>query len=468
MSLVGPNASSAWWRAQHSIESLSPAVQLESMSAHELLETVATLAEIRGAVDALSVMVAGALHAAARDPDSAPVVLGGHRNAASRLSEVWRIPMSAAHQLTMLGSATRSTRSLLGEAIEPEYPAVAAAIGVVPKATGETPQLSVDQAAVIVRELQKAQPRCSRDQLATGEQLVVTHAPPLTVEQTRRLAAEVRDRIDEAGIEPREETQRRRRSLTVRTTRDGLTHLDWYLDPESAGFVVSAIDAGVGAELRTPRFVSGGHSDESLADDGLTGSTPDMPDPRTLAQLRSDAATEVFRHLAGCVGSGFDRPPVTMIVRVSLDQLRDGVGTAEIDGVRSPISAKTARRLAVDANIIPAVLGAESEVLDLGRRRRLFSLAQRRALAERDDGCAWAGCPHPPGYTEAHHIRWWERDAGPTDLDNGVLLCTHHHHRVHADGWQIRVRKGVPWFTPPRHIDLRQRPRRGGRVRTPT
>jgi Ni,Fe-hydrogenase I small subunit len=95
----------------------------------------------------------------------------------------------------------------------------------------------------------------------------------------------------------------------------------------------------------------------------------------------------------------------------------------------------------------------------------LFSRAQKLALAERDGGCAWMGCPHPPSYTEAHHIRWWDAHSGPTDLDNGVLLCSSHHHRIHDTGWQIEVRENVPYFIPPPHIDPHRRPRAGGRLR---
>ena len=191
-----------------------------------------------------------------------------------------------------------------------------------------------------------------------------------------------------------------------------------------------------------------------------------MPETRSIAQLNSDGAVEVFRHRAGCThrASG---PPVTMIIRMTLADLRAGEGTAEIDGIPSPISTGTARRLAADAHLIPHVLGGHSETLDLGRKQRLFSPAQKHALAERDGGCAWTGCAHPPSYTQAHHIRWWDRDTGPTDLKNGILLCSHHHHRVHDDGWGIAVRDNVPWFIPPPHLDPSGTPRPGGRLRIP-
>ena len=64
-----------------------------------------------------------------------------------------------------------------------------------------------------------------------------------------------------------------------------------------------------------------------------------MPESRTLAQLRSDGAVDAFRHLAGC-STPATRPPVTMIVRVALDDLRRGTGTAEIDEVPTPVSAR--------------------------------------------------------------------------------------------------------------------------------
>jgi hypothetical protein len=151
---------------------------------------------------------------------------------------------------------------------------------------------------------------------------------------------------------------------------------------------------------------------------------------------------------------------------MTLESLLSGLGEAQIDGIEQPISAKTARRLAADAQIIPMVLGGTSEVLDLGTPRRLFTRAQRIALAERDDGCAWTNCRRPPSHTEAHHIEWWSR-GGATNLGNGILLCSMHHHVVHRDGWGIRVTDNVPWFIPPSSVDVHRTPRRGGRLPAP-
>jgi len=88
-------------------------------------------------------------------------------------------------------------------------------------------------------------------------------------------------------------------------------------------------------------------------------------------------------------------------------------------------------RLLCDAEIGRVVMAAPSRPLDVGRSHRVFTAAQRRAVIVRDRACAWNGCDVPAAFCEVHHIRWWDRDGGPTDLENGVLLCSHHHHTVH-------------------------------------
>ena len=88
------------------------------------------------------------------------------------------------------------------------------------------------------------------------------------------------------------------------------------------------------------------------------------------------------------------------------------------------------RRLACDADIIPIVLGAAGEVLDVGRAARLFTKGQRRALWHRDHGCTWPGCDSPPSWAKAHHLIHWA-DGGRSDLSNAALLCQRHHTHVH-------------------------------------
>ncbi|MGO1182381.1 MAG: DUF222 domain-containing protein [Micrococcaceae bacterium] len=116
-------------------------------------------------------------------------------------------------------------------------------------------------------------------------------------------------------------------------------------------------------------------------------------------------------------------------------------------GYTGPTGAGMLRRLVCTAEITTAVLGAEGEVLDVASSRRQFSLKQRRALAARDGGCAAPGCTFPAAWCDSHHVQEWS-EGGPTTVENGVLLCNHHHRSLHLGMWVIEMHDGVPWFTP--------------------
>ena len=129
----------------------------------------------------------------------------------------------------------------------------------------------------------------------------------------------------------------------------------------------------------------------------------------------------------------------TVVVTIPLDALRAELAAADIIGsglvagddlTGDRISAAEARRLACTAKIIPAVLGGGSLPVDFGRARRLYNATQRLAMVVRDKTCRAEGCDAPANWCEAHHLHPWEH-GGRTDIDDGVLFCSHHHHCVH-------------------------------------
>lgn len=127
----------------------------------------------------------------------------------------------------------------------------------------------------------------------------------------------------------------------------------------------------------------------------------------------------------------------TMVVRLDLDTLIGGLVAATLSsGTR--ISASEARLMACRSGLIPAVFDGKSLPLDLGRQKRLFTPAQKLALAQRDHGCAFPGCDRPPEWTETHHWRQPWTTGGTTNLADGVLLCAHHHRTVHQQRWHLR------------------------------
>ncbi|WP_432395881.1 DUF222 domain-containing protein [Pseudarthrobacter sp. L19] len=145
-----------------------------------------------------------------------------------------------------------------------------------------------------------------------------------------------------------------------------------------------------------------------------------------------------------------------------IDQLNEA-GTLGLAGTGSlaftgPVTAATIRKIACDADIIPVLLGSEGRILDIGRTSRIFPPHIRKAITARDKGCTFPGCTIPAPWCEAHHIDYWSH-GGATSTDNGVLLCSHHHHLIHKEQWTIQTRAGTPWYTPPPHLDPHQKPR---------
>ncbi|WP_318260937.1 HNH endonuclease signature motif containing protein [Paenarthrobacter ureafaciens] len=136
--------------------------------------------------------------------------------------------------------------------------------------------------------------------------------------------------------------------------------------------------------------------------------------------------------------------------------LRPGSATATFTG---PIHASTIRKIACDADILPVLLGTNGQILDIGRTTRIFPPHIRKAIAARDQGCTFPDCTIPAPWCEAHHITYWSQ-GGTTSTNNGTLLCSHHHHLIHKEQWKITTHQGIPWFTPPPHIDPTQTPQR--------
>jgi len=252
-------------------------------------------------------------------------------------------------------------------------------------------------------------------------------------------------RHDAAHLEGREHRQAQARCLELKEDIQGVVHITGQLDPVRAAFVTTYLNAQVKAAFQAQ------HDDTS---------DTDTADIRTATQIRADALVALAVHGLDC-DSPASGVKTTVIVRINEEDLKSQVGTATCDALGTPISLSALRQIAVDATILPMIVNGKSEVLDMGREHRLFSWAQRMALAERDGGCA--KCHAPISHCITHHIKWWSRDAGPTDLRNGVLLCVRCHTQVHRDQWDIYVDdNNHVWFTPPRNIDPQQRRQLGG------
>lgn len=186
----------------------------------------------------------------------------------------------------------------------------------------------------------------------------------------------------------------------------------------------------------------------------------DGKDPRDAGARMFDALVEAARRLQATdqlphAHGTTARIIVTMPYEGLVQQITDHAAAHEgiLPGGGS-LSAAAVRRLACDAEIIPGVLGADGQILDIGRAQRLVTSALFLALILRDQHCAFPGCDRPPIACDAHHIIHWA-DGGPTSLDNLILLCRHHHGIVHRTPWTVTIDPATrrPVWTPPPPID---------------
>ena len=281
-------------------------------------------------------------------------------------------------------------------------------------------RLSFDQAATLAF----AQHRFP-DQFAADEEMLVDAAGGLSVGDTRRLV-EHWCHLHAGPDGPQEQEPSR---LYLSETMDGRGRLDGDLDRETFRVLSAALD-------------------------GLTGEIVAATPKQELGSAsvrRGEALKELARrHLdrgAAATDHG-NRPHLIVVIDwATLTGDRPEGRSEHLDGTF--LGPEDARRLACDAQVCRLITGPHSEILDLGRTRRTVSATQWRALRHRDRHCRFPGCRRPTTWCDAHHlISWWEHQ-GPTDLDNLILLCRHHHTLIHRRGWKLTGTATHPTFTRP-------------------
>lgn len=284
-------------------------------------------------------------------------------------------------------------------------------------------RVGVRNAAVALAEMEKLRPRLRDEALeAVWEgfiQIATDHGP-------REIRA-LRDWLiatygQEGEFQRRHDQLKHGVSLSQPMDDDGMAEYRLRLDPEGRE-VLEAMLGPLSAPIPTPT----------------------CPDLRTSDQRRADALVEICRRAAAAGGAAPATSKAAVFVTVDFQDLqnRSGAGTSLLTG--QLLSPETIRRIACDAQIIPVVLGTDSEVLDMGRTRRLFTPGILHAMWLRDKGCTIPGCTAPPFWADAHHIIHWV-DGGQTSLLNGALLCGRHHTIAHQRGWTATATTGeVTW-----------------------
>ena len=168
--------------------------------------------------------------------------------------------------------------------------------------------------------------------------------------------------------------------------------------------------------------------------------SPDPVDRPGGPRSRDERFAEHLGTLARRYLAGVDQPahddtvsaPIATLTIVTRPGDR-GTGTTH-DG--HLIGRVDMERLGCHQYLQTVVVDDRGELLALGRRRRLFTPGQTRAIVVRDRHCVFPGCDAPPSQCETHHVTHWEH-GGATDVTNGTLLCHHHHKILHRNGWTL-------------------------------
>ncbi|MES2170191.1 MAG: DUF222 domain-containing protein [Actinomycetota bacterium] len=274
----------------------------------------------------------------------------------------------------------------------------------------------------------------------------------LHADEILRRARTERETIDAEAIARAERQRRELRYLTVKRRLDGMVTGNFALSDEDGALVLAIFDQFVETPTAETRTV-----------DPSTGvvEDPAIDDPRTRGQKAADTFAGLLRIAIEVPDSavlGLNQPSVRVLVNADTIARREGHGVIE-DATDFPISFETVERHLCTSGVIGVVFDDSGNSLNLGRDERLYTRRQRTVMEARDGGCRFPNCTRPTTWTEAHHINYWGRDNGKTDVDDGILLCRNHHLLIHDNHWRIGRHDGEYWLTPPPDVDPHQVPR---------
>jgi hypothetical protein len=437
-----------------------------------------------------------------QDPPVTSPADDGCRNTAEFLRLRLRIPIREARRRLALAHQVLPATSLTGQPVAPLRSHLAAALA----STGSeaaAPEVSSHAATIIAATLDRLQHHATPEILEHIENHLTIAARTADPDFLARLAHRWADTIDADGAEPTEEALRHTQGAFIRKPRHGLHYLEIFATTDQYEYLATVMNTATNPRTTTPN-TSTNQPTENLTSGSQAQASADNPDdavdPYRDLDITLDRRTRPQQQLDGLVSAvkaglttnqlpttGGNRPQIIATINYQdlfpattaaatgtgvADARTDWPATAAWPGkdrtpdrngtgnfaFTGPAAATTLRKIACDADIIPAVLGTHGEILHLGRKTRLFTPAQRLALTARDQGCAFPDCTIPAPRCEAHHITYWSH-GGETTTDNGVLLCSFHHHLIHKEQWTISTQHGTPTFISPPHIDPDQKPR---------
>ena len=318
-------------------------------------------------------------------------------------------------------------------------------------------RLSTEQAAVIMKAIDALPHWCGDQERGDAEAHLIALAAEHPLDDLKRLANRVLEVIDPDGADEvlgqklRDEENKAfdATRFSARRRGDGTTQGRFTIPDADYDTLRAAIEG-----IIAPRRNTHAATTHGMGVDDWKALPREQKMGHAFVELINHLPTKALPQAGGLAA--------TVAVTIDIDDLRTGQGTAT-NTSGTTMSATKAQRLACNANLVALYLDSDSRVIDHGMTRRVYDQHQRLILAVRDGGCVFPNCDRPPAWCEAHHINYWSEN-GPTDIDNGCLLCHFHHFLVHEGHWVVTMATGgIPEIIPPTRIDPEQTPRRHSR-----
>jgi len=319
--------------------------------------------------------------------------------------------------------------------------------------------ISEDHAQVLARECTKSP--ALLDRLADperGEGYLVDQARGVDATRFAKIAKSWAIETDPKGADRAWRTDAAKEDLILTPAAEGYRIRGW-LTPANGALLSQALGAHMGRkgadDTRTfPQRQAAGLM--SLAHQSLDAGFQ-MPSARIRPHLTITMEYQTLTRLIHATTSTADagdagwaqnwQPGDDHVISTTLDydRLRGAAPATLPDGTPLPPAALS--RFLCDSLLSRVIFGPESTVLDSGREERIFTPGQTRAIIARDRHCQYPGCDEPPQRCEVHHSQEWFKHNGTTHVDLGVLICWHHHDRVHQRHITITRTRGQWIFT---------------------
>ena len=294
-------------------------------------------------------------------------------------------------------------------------------------------EIGVTQASELARV--RRNPRCG-DQLAEIATTLLDHAATLPFADFKLCVRRWVMLADPDGAYKERELGHENRDATVHEDDGGL-----HLRAEGGTAAIAAEMLEIFERFRTAEFLT--DWDAAVAEHTSAANASQLA--RTDAQRRFDTVAAIFRAAANApLDARVPEPTVNFVVdqQTFEEHLARTMGDASavvnavaavVDPVRRRCETPSGTLVHPDDVLAASLIGhvrrvvydSAGNVIDLGRRRRLFSGAARDAVMLQSRRCLWPGCDLPVGRCQADHVLPWAA-LGSTAPDNGGPACRRH------------------------------------------